>query len=74
MIADLLLLAGSLLILVAAIGVLRFRDVFVRMHASAKASAAGILLVLLGAAIGAATANDVTSLLLAALLQVVTLP
>jgi multicomponent Na+:H+ antiporter subunit G len=73
-IGELLMLVGSLLILLAAIGVIRFRDVLARMHALAKASTLGILLVLFGAAISLHDANDTTSLLLAAVLQVLASP
>jgi len=73
-IAELLVLVGCALTFVAALGTVRFRDVFARMHALSKASTLGLLLVLIGAAIGLAHPNDVTSLLLAAVLHVVTSP
>ena len=50
MIGELLILAGSLLTLVAAVGMFRFQDVFSRMHALAKASTAAVVLVLVGLA------------------------
>ena len=68
------MLAGSLLTLLAGVGVLRFRDVLARMHAVTKASTLGVLLVLIGAAIELSHPNDVTSLLLAAALQLLTSP
>jgi multicomponent Na+:H+ antiporter subunit G len=71
---ELLALAGSLLMLLAAIGVVRFNDVFARLHALAKASTLGVLLVLLGAAVALHDANDTTSVLLAALAQLLTSP
>ncbi len=74
MIGRMLVLAGSLLTLVAAIGMARFNDVFARMHALAKASTAGVLLVLLGAAITLSHPNDITSILIAGGLQVLTTP
>jgi multicomponent Na+:H+ antiporter subunit G len=74
MIGELLVLAGSLLTLLAAVGMLRFRDVFARMHALTKANTAGVLLVLIGAAIHLSHPNDVTSLALAAALQLLTSP
>lgn len=74
MIGEALILAGSLLTLVAAVGMFRFQDVFSRMHALAKASTAAVVLVLVGAAISLSHPNDVTSLLLAAALQVLTSP
>jgi len=69
-----LLVLGAALTLLAAIGMVRFRDAFSRMHALTKASTAGSLLVLLGAAIAMSHPNDVTSLVLAAALQVLTSP
>jgi multicomponent Na+:H+ antiporter subunit G len=74
MIGQLLVLVGSVLTLLAAIGMVRFTDVFARMHSLAKASTAGVVLVLIGAAIHLEHPNDVTSLALAALLQVITSP
>ena len=71
---EALVLGGSLLMLLAGIGVLRFTDVFVRMHALSKASALGMLLVLIGAALALDHPNDITSLVLAALLLLVATP
>ena len=68
------LLAGSLLILVAAIGVVSFPDALTRMHALTKASTVGVALVAIGAAFVLPTANDITSALGAAGLQWLTLP
>jgi multicomponent Na+:H+ antiporter subunit G len=69
-----LALAGALLTLLSAVGVVRFSDVLARMHALTKASTFGLVLVLLGGAVTLDHPNDVTSLLLAAALQVLTLP
>jgi len=74
MIADLLMLFGAVLLLVAGIGVVRFPDVLTRMHALTKASTLALVLVLVGAAVSMSHRNDVTSLILAALLQFLTLP
>lgn len=74
MIGELLVLIGAALTLLAAVGALRFTDVFARMHALAKASTLGLLLVLLGAAITLDHPNDITSLVLAAGLHLVTSP
>lgn len=46
-----LLIAGSLFSLLAAMGVLRFPDIYTRMHAATKAPAFGILLLQTAAAI-----------------------
>jgi multicomponent Na+:H+ antiporter subunit G len=71
---ELLTLIGALLVLLAAVGVMRFDDVLARMHALAKASTLGVVLLLFGAAISLHDVNDVTSLLLAAVLQVLASP
>ena len=65
-IGSALVLRGALLTLLAGVGVLRFDDVFTRMHALTKASTLGVLLALVGAAVDPRHPNDVTSLLLAA--------
>lgn len=68
------LLAGSLLIVLAAIGVVRFPDPLTRIHALSKASTAGVSLALLGVALTMSRLNDVMSLLFATALQAVTNP
>ncbi len=67
-------LLGAVLILLSAIGVVRFGDALSRMHALTKASTIGVLLVAVGAAFVLPTANDITSAVAAALLQLLTLP
>lgn len=74
MIGEALVFAGSMLILVAAIGMVRFNDVFARMHALSKASTAGVLIVLIGASVSLSHPNDITSLVIAGILQVLTTP
>lgn len=71
---EALVLAGALFMLLGAVGVLRFRDVYVRMHALTKATTLGLLLVLVGAAIALEHPNDITSLVLAAVLHLATSP
>jgi len=71
---QLLGLLGSLLILLAAIGVARFDDVYARLHAMAKASSFGMLVVLAGAAVALRHTDDVASAILAAILQMITSP
>ena len=46
-----LVVLGSVFILIAAIGVLRFKDVFSSMHATTKASSFGLLLIITGVAL-----------------------
>jgi multicomponent Na+:H+ antiporter subunit G len=67
-------LFGAILILLSAIGVVRFPDVLARMQALTKASTVGVVLVAVGSAFVLPTANDVTSALAAAVLQLLTLP
>jgi multicomponent Na+:H+ antiporter subunit G len=74
MIGELLALAGAVLVLLAALGVLRFGDPLARMHALAKASTLGVLLILAGAAVNLHTVNDITSVVLAALVHVLVSP
>ena len=50
-----LVLGGSLFVLVAAIGLLRFRELYSRMHATTKATSFGILLLVAGAGLYFAT-------------------
>jgi multicomponent Na+:H+ antiporter subunit G len=73
-IGELLALAGAVLILLSAVGVIRFDEVLVRLHALAKASTLGILLLLLGAAVNLRDLNDLTSVVLAAVLHVLASP
>lgn len=68
-----LMLAGGVFCLLAAVGVLRFPDVVCRLHAAAKAQSLGLLLVLLGAAAHVPAKYGV-ALLLVALFQLVTVP
>lgn len=74
MIGEVLALGGAVLTLLSAIGVVRFPDALARMHALTKASTIGLVLVAVGAAFVLPTANDITSALLAGLLQLLTLP
>lgn len=74
MIGEVLALAGAFLVLLSALGVLRFADPLARMHALAKASTLGILLILAGAAVNLHTVNDITSVVLAGLLHVLVSP
>ena len=74
MTGEVLALLGATLTLLAAVGLVRFPDVMARMHALTKASTLGVVLVLVGGAVTLSHPNDVTSLLLAAALQVLTMP
>lgn len=47
-IAVLFMLFGAFFILVAGIGLLRFKDLYSRMHATTKATSFGLLLIIIG--------------------------
>jgi multicomponent Na+:H+ antiporter subunit G len=69
-----LLLTGALLILVAAIGVVRLPDVLCRSHAVAKAMTLGIALMLLGLWLHLGEQQSMLKILLAIFFQLVTIP
>jgi multicomponent Na+:H+ antiporter subunit G len=73
-IGELLALVGAALVLLSAVGVVRFGDVLARMHALAKASTLGILLILAGAAVNLHALNDITSIVLAAVVHLLASP
>lgn len=74
MIGELFALVGATLVLVSAVGVVRFADVLARLHALAKASTLGILLILTGAAVNLRDLNDLTSVVLAGVLHLLASP
>ena len=45
---SVLIVLGALWILIAAIGLIRFKDLYSRVHAATKATSLGILLIILG--------------------------
>ena len=69
-----LVLAGVALAVVAGIGLIRFPDVFSRMHAATKPSTLGLLLVCLGAALVLDDGADRAKLLLVGAFQLITAP
>jgi multicomponent Na+:H+ antiporter subunit G len=73
-IGELLALFGAALVLLSGVGVNRFRDTLSRLHALAKASTLGILLILAGAAVNIPVVNDFTSVVLAAVLHLMASP
>lgn len=56
LVATLFFLFGAFFILVSAIGLIRFPDLYTRMHATTKATSFGVLLIILGTAIFFGTA------------------
>jgi multicomponent Na+:H+ antiporter subunit G len=73
-IGELFALVGAMLVLVSAVGVVRFADVLARLHALSKASTLGILLILTGAAVNLRDLNDLTSVVLAGVLHLLASP
>jgi multicomponent Na+:H+ antiporter subunit G len=73
-IGELLALIGASLVFVSAIGVVRLDDVLARLHALAKASTLGVLLLLSGAAFSLRDLNDLTSVVLAGILHLLASP
>ncbi len=69
-----LMLAGSLLSLVAAIGLLRFPDVLTRMHAATKPQTLGLVLLALGMGLVVRQWPVWGALFLAVLFQFMTAP
>lgn len=69
-----LLLAGALLCLLAAIGVIRFPDLLSRMHAATKPQVLGIILVMLSIAITLRSLSVLATTLLVILFQMLTAP
>jgi multicomponent Na+:H+ antiporter subunit G len=72
-VGEVLLLLGAGWVLLAAVGVLRFDDVYARMHAATKATTLGLLLVLGGAATQLA-GEDAAKLALVGVLVFLTAP
>ncbi|MDL5155343.1 monovalent cation/H(+) antiporter subunit G [Actinomycetospora termitidis] len=68
------LLLGALLALAAAIGLLRLPDVLSRMHAATKPQTAGLVLVVIGAALLLRTSVDTWMLVLVGAFQLITAP
>ncbi|MCW2747732.1 MAG: monovalent cation/proton antiporter, MnhG/PhaG subunit [Nocardioidaceae bacterium] len=68
------LLAGSFLALTAAIGLVRFPDLFTRMHAATKPQVLGLLLILGGVAFRVRDAGDLGMLAIVAIFQLLTAP
>lgn len=73
-VAAVMMVAGSLLSLIAAIGLIRFQDVYSRMQATSKPATLGILLTLAGAAVTVANPTAVAKLTLVIILMFLTAP
>lgn len=73
-IVGLLVLTGSLLTLVAALGLHRFPDLLCRMHAATKPATLGMVCIALGAAISLTGRGALIKLVLVVALQFLTAP
>ena len=75
-IAAVLMLAGSIMAVISAVGIIRFPDVYTRSHAGTKSSTLAVLLTLLGAFLYFAIAEAFVSvrLLLGILFVFLTVP
>lgn len=72
--AGVLVLAGSVLALTAAIGVVRFPDTLTRMHSATKPQVLGLLLVLIGAVIRLRGSHDTGIVLVSMMFMLITAP
>lgn len=69
-----LMLVGAVFVLLACLGLLRFDDLFSRVHSATKAITFGMALAMVGAALQLTQAVDIVRLLLAVALQLVSAP
>lgn len=72
--AGCLMVAGTLLMVVAGVGVVRMPDALCRAHAVAKAVSLGISLILLGLWVRLGASTDGLKLALAIVFQLLTIP
>lgn len=68
------LVAGAIFILLAAVGVIRFRDVYARMHAAAKGPALGVLLIGVGTVLTIRTVVAAVAVVLVVVLKFIAVP
>ena len=74
LLAGVLVLAGAVLALTAAIGVVRFPDTLARMHSATKPQVLGLLLVLVGALIRLRGSHDAGMVIVSILFTLITAP
>ncbi|MDF1704729.1 MAG: monovalent cation/H(+) antiporter subunit G [Aeromicrobium sp.] len=73
-VAGFFLLAGALLALAASIALVRFPDVFSRMHAATKPQTLGLLCILVGLALRLQSVGAITTIVLIIAFQLLTAP
>ena len=71
-VADVLILAGLTVMTLGVYGILRFPDVYTRLHASGKASSLGVSLLLVAGTIGAGPSAAARVVLIVVLLALTT--
>ena len=74
LLGGIFLVIGATFILLAGIGVVRFPDIYSRMHAAAKAPALGIMCIGIGVALSVRTTTVIISVLLVVVLQLLAGP
>lgn len=73
-VVSLLLLAGCVLALLAAVGLHRFPDVLCRMHAATKPATLGLVLIAMAVGLSVTAPGSTVKLLLVVVLQFLTTP
>ena len=73
-ISAVLILAGALLALLGAFGVVRLRDPLVAMHAATKPATLGIVCMGLGAVLYLAEAGSISKVIVVVVVQLATVP
>ena len=71
---GILLVGGAVFILLAAVGAVRFDDVYARLHAAAKAPTLGVVLIGLGTALSIRSVLATVAVVLVIVLQLVAGP
>lgn len=74
LISSILILLGALFVLIAALGVYRFQDIYLKMHAATKAGTMGVGLILCGSLFRFDSLKGITELLLLIIFIVITNP
>ena len=73
-IISILIVVGSLFCLIGSLGVLRFQDVYVRMHAASKAGTLGAGLLLIAVAVASAELGLITRSVAGVIFLILTTP
>lgn len=73
-VAALLMVAGAIFCLAAAVGIVRFPDVMTRLHAATKPQVFGLVLILTGVALEMRTWHTAALALLTVVFQILTAP